>query len=144
MLKKICFVLVMLFAFGATAQEVTDHLYHYKANVVSIYDGDTIRSDLQLGLGIVKKNEPLRLYGINAPEVRGPEKIAGYASRDYLREILKNHEVIIETLKDKKGKYGRYIAIIWVKGKGQWCELDTWCNVNDQLVKAGHAIYVEY
>jgi endonuclease YncB( thermonuclease family) len=38
-----------------------------------------------------------------------------------------------------KGKYGRYVADIWVKGSD-----GEFINVNDTLVEAGHAEYVQY
>jgi len=121
-----------------------ERLYHYRAEVASIYDGDTIRADMDLGLGIWKKNEPLRLFGIDAPELRGIERELGLKSRDHLQSILMKRELIVESIKDKKGKYGRILAILWVKGVGVWCPKDNWCNVNDQMVKDKQAIYKEY
>ena len=52
-------------------------MYEYCAKVVSVYDGDTITVDIDLGFGIVLKKQKLRLLGINTPEVRGAEKILG-------------------------------------------------------------------
>lgn len=34
-----------------------DKLYYYKGTVQSVYDGDTIRVDIDLGLNVVVKNE---------------------------------------------------------------------------------------
>jgi micrococcal nuclease len=113
-------------------------LFHYTAKVQSVYDGDTCRVDIDLGLGIWIRNEKLRLTRINAPEVTGPEKAAGIASRDYLRELIDGQPILIETIKDTKGKYGRYLAEIWVKKN------DGWININDLLVIAGHAVYQDY
>jgi len=113
-------------------------LFHYTAQVQSVYDGDTCRVDIDLGLGIWLRNEKLRLVRINAPEMTGLEKAKGEASRDFLRELIDGREVIIETVKDRRGKYGRYLAEIWIEQEG------VWVNVNDQLVLAGHAIYQEY
>jgi len=113
-------------------------LFHYTAQVQSVYDGDTCRVDIDLGLGIWLRNEKLRLVRINAPEMTGPEKPKGEASRDFLRELIDGRKVIIETVKDRRGKYGRYLAEIWVNENGGWV------NVNDTLVLAGHAIYQEY
>jgi micrococcal nuclease len=113
-------------------------LYHYTAQVQSVYDGDTCRVDIDLGLGIWIRNEKLRLVRINAPEVTGNEKAAGLASRDFLRDLIDGQEIIIETVKDKRGKYGRYLAEIWIEQDGGWI------NVNDLLVIAGHAVYQEY
>jgi len=41
-------------------------------------------------------------------------------------------------VKDRRGKYGRYLAEIWIEQDG------VWSNVNDALVAAGHAVYQEY
>jgi len=38
--------------------------------------------------------------------------------------------VIIKTIKDRKGKYGRYLTIIYKDG----------VNINELLIKKGHAI----
>ncbi|MBZ0198970.1 MAG: thermonuclease family protein [Ignavibacteriaceae bacterium] len=114
-------------------------LYRYKAFVTKVYDGDTITVDIDLGLHTWLKGEKLRLYRINAPEVRGAQKVEGKISRDYLKQLVWKKELFIETIKDKKGKYGRYLAEIW-------CPLDngTYMNANDELVKKGFAVYKEY
>jgi len=113
-------------------------LFHYTALVQSVYDGDTCRVDIDLGLGIWIHNEKLRLVRINAPEMTGPDQPQGVASRDFLRSLIDGKEIIIETLKDRRGKYGRYLAEIWIEKNGGWI------NVNDALVAAGHAVYQEY
>ena len=113
-------------------------LYHYVAKVRSVYDGDTCRADIDLGMGIWLRNEKLRLIRINAPEVTGKDAVLGIASRDFLRELIDGQEIIIETVKDRRGKYGRYLAEIWLQQNGAWS------NVNDMLVAAGHAVYQEY
>ncbi len=113
-------------------------LFHYTAQVQSVYDGDTCRVDIDLGLGIWIRNEKLRLMRINAPEMTGPDKALGVVARDYLRNLIDGREIIIETVKDRRGKYGRYLAEIWIEHNG------VWSNVNDALVTAGHAVYQEY
>ena len=115
-----------------------DQLYNYRAQVRSVYDGDTCRADIDLGLSVVVKNEPLRLARINAPELRGSDRPQGLAARDFLRDLIDGHEVLIQTKKDDKGKYGRYIVEIWRDDNG------TWRNVNDELVAAGHAQFRDY
>jgi micrococcal nuclease len=116
-----------------------DKLYHYRAEIVSVYDGDTCTADLDLGLGVWVRGEKLRLLRINAPEMRGDEKEAGTVSRDFLRERILGKEVFVQTVKDSRGKYGRYLAEIWLEQTP-----GTWINVNDVLVDAGHAIYKDY
>jgi len=104
-------------------------MYEYKANVVKVYDGDTITVDIDLGFGIVLTNQVLRLYGINTPEVRGKEKEEGKKVRDLLREEILNKDITIRTIKDKKGKYGRWLAIVIHEEK----------NMNDWLLSEGYA-----
>lgn len=92
----------------------------YRARVVSVYDGDTITADLDLGLWTWRMGEKLRLYGIDTPEVRGPEATEGKKVRDYVRAILPDGaECVIQTIRDRSGKYGRLLAIVWPKG---WAE----------------------
>lgn len=109
-------------------------LYHYRGFVTSVYDGDTITVDVDLGFHVQLKKEKFRLYRINTPEVRGPEKEQGYISRDWLRERILNKEIELVTYKDKKGKYGRWLADVWIDG----------ICVNDELVDRGLAEYKDY
>jgi len=73
-----------------------DNLYYYKARVVRVYDGDTIHVDIDLGLSTWIKKEKLRLARINAPEIRGSQRPAGLAARDFLRNLILDKEVIGE------------------------------------------------
>ncbi len=116
-----------------------EHLYHYRAEVVSVYDGDTCTVHIDLGLDVSKRNESVRLSRINAKEVRGEERPEGLVARDWLRQRIEGREIWIQTLKDKKGKYGRYIAEIWIED-----EPEVFVNVNDEMVSKGLAVYKEY
>jgi micrococcal nuclease len=106
-----------------------DHLYWYRAFVCSVYDGDTLRADWDMGANVLATNEPFRFLGINAPEKRGATKERGIIVRDYLRDLVLDKEIIINTKKDKKGKYGRYLATVHVQQDG------TWMNVNQHLTE---------
>lgn len=90
-------------------------LYHYKAKVESIYDGDTVRVNIDLGLKTWNMDEPIRLLGITAPELRGPERPKGLKSRDRLRELINGKEVFLETIRDTKGRFSRYLGNIWIE-----------------------------
>ena len=118
---------------------MTDNLYFYKAVVQSVYDGDTCTVDIDLGLHTWMHGEKVRLYRINAPEVRGAEREAGLLSRDFLRSQIEGKTVLIQTIKDRKGKFGRYLAEIWLEG-----EAGSRVNVNDLLVQQGYAAYKDY
>ena len=109
---------------------VTKPAFTYRASIRSIYDGDTIRADLDLGFGTWIKNQPLRLYGIDTAEVRGPEREAGLVAKRWLEaRTPPGTPVIVETIKDRTGKYGRYLAVIWHED----------VNLNEALIKEGLA-----
>jgi micrococcal nuclease len=139
-------LLIALLLLGATllqmatiARAQSCGLYTYKAHITEVYDGDTITADIDLGFHTWRRDEKLRLDGINAPEVRGPQTADGVVARDALRKRVLGREVIICTIKskqgkDKQGKYGRYLAKIFVDGE----------NINDWLAKSGFADYRVY
>ena len=108
-------------------------LYNYRGLVLEVYDGDTITVEVFLGFNI-KFIEKFRLLYINAPEMRGEEKSDGTISRDKLREKILNKNVIIKTSKDKKGKYGRYLAEVFLEEE----------NINNWLVVEGLAEKKDY
>ena len=106
--------------------------YEYSADIIKVYDGDTVTAVVDLGFS-VKMKMRIRLTEINAPEVRGEEKIEGLKSRDFLREKILDKTVTIRTEKTR-GKYGRYIATIYLEGE----------NINELLVKKGLAEHKTY
>ncbi len=114
-------------------------LYFYRAEVVSVYDGDTCRVNVDLGFNTKLMNEKIRLSKIDAPELRGESREAGLASRDFLRELILGKEIYLETEKDRKGKYGRYLGTIWVQN-----ENGEYINVNELLIEKGFAVYLSY
>lgn len=105
-------------------------MYTYKARVVSVYDGDTITCDIDLGFDVIYKNQKIRLYGINAPELKGATKPQGIISRDALRGQILDKDITIETIKDEKEKFGRYLGVIF---------LDS-LNINDWMVANNFAV----
>ena len=115
------------------------HLYYYRALVKYVYDGDTVTADIDLGLHAWVHDEKIRLARINTPELRGDEREQGLQSRDYLRELINDKEILLQTSKDEKGKYGRYIADIWLEQAP-----NEWININDLLVEKGYAKYASY
>ena len=114
-----------------------DSLFHYRARIVDVYDGDTVTAEVDLGFRI-QITEKFRLLGINTPEVRGEEREQGLVSRDALRDKILGKDLFIETKRDKKGKYGRYLATLHLP------EGDVLVNVNDWIVSEGLGVYHEY
>lgn len=103
-------------------------MYNYREKIIDVYDGDTVTAMVDLGF-LHFQEMKLRLYGINTPELRGEEKEAGMVVRDILRVMVLDKEVEIRSYKDKQGKYGRYLANIFLDG----------LDVNQWLVDNGHA-----
>ncbi len=82
------------------------------AKVLSVYDGDTVTLDVDLGY-FSHQVVPHRLLGINAPELHHE---GGAAARDYLRSLVPpGTEVVVHSRKVsepiKADKYGgRFLA----------------------------------
>ncbi|MDI6802678.1 MAG: thermonuclease family protein [Bacteroidota bacterium] len=113
-------------------------LYHYNAVVTGVYDGDTCTVDIDLGMNTWLRGEKIRLYRINSPEIVGKTKSDGIISRDYLIKLVLDKAIIIQTIKDRKEKYGRYLGEIWITGKNGLQK-----NINDEMVKAKMAVYMK-
>lgn len=92
-----------------------DNPYIYKAYVEEVIDGDTYRCIVDLGFK-VSVRQTLRLYGADAYEISlrngttEDEKKKGIHAKYYLKELIENKNVEIETIKDKQGKYGRFLV----------------------------------
>ena len=104
-------------------------MFEYRAKILSVYDGDTCRADIDLGFGVVLKNQQLRIHGIDTPEI-GDD--AGYAARDFARALMPACLIVtIQTFKDSKEKYGRYLAKITLPDGSDFASA---------MVAAGHAV----
>lgn len=108
----------------------TDFLYHYQGTITNVVDGDTL--DILFDLGFkVGISERVRLAGINCPE-------AGTEDGDKATAFVKQFEgasILVQTIKDHKDKYGRYLANVWVDtADGQNVLL------NDLLLENGLAV----
>jgi hypothetical protein len=120
---------------------ITRPAYRYGFLIRAIYDADTILGDLDMFDHVWKANEKIRLYGINAQEIKrskskgidADDVEVGYDHRDEFIHLLgldpadyprrvRYHElktpvwVIIETIKDDSGKFGRLLGIIHKDG----------------------------
>ncbi len=116
-------------------------MYNYKAKIARIVDGDTMDIVVDLGFKITT-NQRIRLKGINTPETYKVKKDSdeykrGMAAKDFViqRFTDNNYEAVIDTDKDT-GKYGRYIAVVWLA--------DNKTSLNDELVEKGYAEIVNY
>lgn len=97
--------------------------YEYTAEVIRVIDGDTVElivsKELDFGF-YVKMSQTyrssFRLYGIDAPEIRGvslEEKQKGEAAKVELARLLSLGTVRAVTY--KADKYGRFLVDLYVK-----------------------------
>lgn len=98
----------------------------YDAKVLSVHDGDTGTFQIDLGLR-VSVTTPVRLNGINAPELSEP---GGKPSRDHLIWLTRSGQVVLKTYKDPTDKYGRWLADVFVGG----------VNLCQQMIADGFAV----
>lgn len=104
--------------------------------VVKVIDADTIRVVLDLGFHL-RFNATCRLYGINAPEIRGEDKEKGKAATECLKELIEGAELFCISYRDRKrqqGKYGRWLIELFAKRD------DDTINCNRELIRRGHAV----
>lgn len=110
-------------------------LYHYKAHVRTVTDGDTIKVDWDLGRR-TSADEVIRFSRINAFELKaegGPE------AKQFVVDRIADKDVILKTELDKQGKtkYGgfdRFLAEVYYETE------EGWINLNDELLEAGLAV----
>jgi len=105
--------------------------YSFYAQYVKNYDGDTIDFIVDLGFSVFV-NARVRLARIDTPEMRGgtiESKEWATVVRDYVQQFLiRRAKGDIKITTEKKGKYGRYIAEVWVY------TVDGWVNLTDTLL----------
>lgn len=94
-------------------------MYKYRAQYLRNYDGDTVRFRVDLGFSIFM-DMTVRLAYINTYELQDADtdlRERGYVAKYRVKELLEGaKEIIIETDKDKTGKYGRYLAEVYYDG----------------------------
>lgn len=89
--------------------------YVYEAEVVDVYDGDTITAIVDLGMSIKRKCK-CRLKGIDTPEKYGKrpgEREAAKKATERVKELLLNKKAILQST-TKPDKYGRLLVNVWV------------------------------
>ena len=129
--KKIVIITLAFLLLFSVSGFALDYLY--PAKVERVIDGDTIVVDLYLGLGAVLDDQHIRFYGIDAWETRGEKREKGLKAKEYLEERLSKGQIEIEIRpewdQNGRGKYGRWLGIVYVDG----------VNINAELVEKRHA-----
>jgi len=109
-------------------------MYEYQAVIKRVVDGDTVDIDIDLGFGVMLKDERVRIMGIDTPESRTRdkvEKVFGLAAKERLKKLLGKKSVLKCKEDDSKGKFGRILGD-FTTNDGRM--------VTDVLVEEGHAV----
>ena len=125
-MRKLMFLLFVLIAvqchavpqsFAQTKKDIPPYREYFRyVEYVSCYDGDTCRFNIHNVPDIFGHRMPVRLRGIDTPEIRGKcaeEKEMAYKARDFIRSVLNNGKRI-ELRNLDRGKYFRIVADIYV------------------------------
>ena len=115
-MKRLLVVTLWLLSLQVVAADYYGDLVVEK--YISAYDGDTFRVDVAEIHPLIGRNMPIRLRGVDTPEIRGKcdqEKALAIKARDFVRERLANAETIVLKNIDR-GKYFRIVADVSVDG----------------------------
>lgn len=86
------------------------------SRITSVYDGDTIRVDIDHWPAIFGKDMSIRLAGIDTPEIRGAdcaeEKSLSYVARDRLSALLESADHV-ELRNLGRDPFFRILAEVW-------------------------------
>ncbi len=99
------------------------------------YDGDTCYFDIPQWHDLVGKRLPVRLAGIDSPEIRGKcqqEKTLAKQAKNWINQRLNEAEQI-ELRHTQRGKYFRVVAEVWADGE----------NLNQAMIAQNFAVAYE-
>ena len=107
-------------------------LYHYKATVLRVVDGDT--AWLRIDRGFREFWEvSCRLYGINAPELS--TGAPGTAAKDWLTQRITGRTLFVKS--EKLDKYGRPLVTLF---DPEPATEDFALSINQEMLAAGLAV----
>ena len=109
--------------------------YKYNATIVSVYDGDTLTVDIDLGFDIILQKQKVRINGIDTPEKRTRrllEKTAGNCVKEYVQSFLTEGKEVVLISKEIKGKFGRILGDIYLS--------DLEITLSEHLLNCGLAV----
>ena len=117
MLKKISLYLLVCFL-SLNTYAAKQYGSVTVSKVISVYDGDTFRVNIDSLPPLIGKNIPVRLEGVDTPEINGKcqyEKDLALEARDFVRSKLSNAvEILLNDL--QRGKYFRIVAKVYIDG----------------------------
>lgn len=112
------------------AQQVKSQNFN-KVSLASVYDGDTFKVYLACKYPIFCKAIPVRVRGVDCPEMRGgtPEtKAAAKAAKAFTKQSLRGGKILLRNC--GRDKYFRLLCEVKVNG----------ADLGTALIKHGHAV----
>lgn len=88
-----------------------------RAKLLRVIDGDTLRLEIDLGFGASIVHD-VRLSGIDTPEPRGNERLAGkWVTKQVQEWIGERTDLLVHSKVFELGKFGRCLCEVWIDGK---------------------------
>lgn len=112
----ICQTLILILAATTASSETYGNVV--VDEVTSIYDADTFRASIDGWPGIIGKRVPVRVKGIDAPELRGKcaAEIGAARQAKQVAVSLIREAKVIELRSIERGKYFRVLADVHLDG----------------------------
>lgn len=86
-------------------------MYHYKAEITRVIDGDTYECEIDLGFNVLTQQR-VRLLGIDTPETRGETKEAGLRAKAFVQELLSVYGYQVQIRTHKEDSFGRWLSSV--------------------------------
>lgn len=102
-----------------------------KVSLASVYDGDTFRVHLNCKYRIFCKSIPIRVRGVDCPEIKGGSnetKALAKQAKEFTKKFLNSGKIFLRNC--GRDKYFRLLCEVKVNGQ----------SLGEELIKAGHAI----
>ncbi|MBR3603075.1 MAG: thermonuclease family protein [Elusimicrobiaceae bacterium] len=132
-MKKILFVLPFFCSGFLLAQaDTSPKLQNFnKVSLASVYDGDTFKVYLSCKYAVFCKAIPVRVRGVDCPEIRGgtkESKEAAKLAKKFTKEFLKSGKILLRNC--SRDKYFRLLCDVKVNGQ----------DLATQLIEHSHAV----
>ena len=126
----IAFIFLLATPLGMAQQEVKLQNFN-KVSLASVYDGDTFKVYLACRYSIFCKAIPVRVRGVDCPEMRGgteETKAAAKAAKAFTKQFLRGGKIFLRNC--GRDKYFRLLCEVKVNGS----------DLGTALIKHGHAV----
>jgi len=112
-------LILTLFSAPLLAKAKTPYPTISVEDIVSIYDGDTFRVNIKGYPAVIGKNIPIRVSGVDTPEIRGKcpyeKQLARKAKQFTVSALRKAKNITLHNI--ERGKYFRLVADVYLDGQ---------------------------